>query len=49
MRRAEDYQSRARAFATGAPDAVGAWLVMCSHALEDGAREAMSIAEAASK
>lgn len=49
MRRAEAYQSSARAFATGAPDAVGAWLVMCCQALEDGAREAMSIAEAAAK
>ena len=49
MRRAEDYQSRARAFATGVPDAVGAWLLMSCQALEDGAREAMSIAEAASK
>ncbi|NTY59633.1 oxidoreductase [Mycolicibacterium sphagni] len=49
MRRVEEYQSSARAFATGAPEAVGAWLLMCCQALEDGAREAMSIAEAASK
>jgi hypothetical protein len=49
MRRAEEYQSRARGFATGAPESVGAWLLMCCQALEDGAREAMSIAEAASK
>ena len=49
MRRADDYQESARAFATGAPEAVGAWVLMCCQALEDGAREAMSIAEAASK
>jgi hypothetical protein len=49
MRRTEDYTSSARAFATGAPEAVGAWILMCCKALEDGAREAMSIAEAASK
>ncbi len=49
MRRAEEYQSSARAFATGVPEAVGAWLLLCCRALEDGAREAMSIAEAASK
>lgn len=49
MRRSEDYQSSARAFATGDPQAVGAWILMCCQALEDGAREAMSIAEAAVK
>jgi hypothetical protein len=48
MRRTQEYQTRARAFATGAPEAVGAWVLMCCQALEDGAREAMSIAEAAS-
>ncbi|EHB57676.1 hypothetical protein MycrhDRAFT_0111 [Mycolicibacterium rhodesiae JS60] len=49
MRRSQDYQTSARAFATGTPEAVGAWVLMCCQALEDGAREAMSIAEAASK
>ncbi|KAA0104122.1 oxidoreductase [Mycolicibacterium sp. P1-5] len=49
MRRAEEYQARAQAFATGEPAAVGAWLLMSCQALEDGAREAISIAEAATK
>ncbi|MGY4709780.1 oxidoreductase [Mycolicibacterium sp. CBM1] len=49
MRRADDYRASARAFATGEPEAVGAWLLMCCQALEDGAREALSIAEAAAK
>lgn len=45
MRRAGDYGDLAAGFATGDPDAVGAWLLMCCRALEDGAREATSIAE----
>jgi hypothetical protein len=49
MRRADEYRSAAAGFASGSPDAVGAWLLMCSRALEDGAREALSIAEAAAK
>lgn len=49
MRRADDYRAAVAGFATGSPDAVGAWVVMCCRALEDGAREALSIAEAASK
>lgn len=49
MRRAEQYRSSAQAFATGAPEGVGAWVRMCCQALEDGAREAMSIADAAGK
>lgn len=47
MRRAEEYQASAEAFATGQPDGVAAWIMMCCRALEDGAREAISIAEAA--
>lgn len=46
MRRTEDYRSAASGFASGDPEGVGAWLVMCCRALEDGAREAISIAEA---
>ena len=46
MRRAEEYRAAAAGFATGDPEAVGAWLLMCCRALEDGAREALSIAEA---
>lgn len=46
MRRPDEYRAAADAFATGQPDGVGSWLVMCCRALEDGAREAFSIAEA---
>ncbi|HTY29364.1 MAG TPA: oxidoreductase [Mycobacterium sp.] len=49
MRRADEYRAASEAFASGSPDAVGAWLLMCCRALEDGAREALSIAEAAAK
>ena len=49
MRRAEEYRSAAAGFASGSPEAVGAWLLLCCRALEDGAREAVSIAEAATK
>lgn len=48
LRRAEEYRSAAADFAGGGADGVGRWLVMCCEALEDGAREALSIAEAAS-
>jgi hypothetical protein len=47
LRRAGEYRTAAAGFATGSPDGVGAWLVMCSRALEAGAREALSIADAA--
>ena len=47
LRRADEYRSAAAGFATGRPEGVGAWLLMCCQALEDGAREALSIAEAA--
>lgn len=47
MRRPDEYRDAAVAFATGQPEGVGSWLVMCCRALEDGAREALSIAEAA--
>lgn len=47
LRRADEYRAAAAGFATGQPDGVGEWLRMCCRALEDGAREAMSIAEAA--
>jgi len=49
MRRADEYRSAAAGFASGSPEAVGAWLLLCCRALEDGAREAVSIAEAAAK
>ena len=49
MRRADEYRSAAAGFASGSPEAVGGWLLLCCRALEDGAREAVSIAEAAAK
>ena len=48
LRRADEYRDAAAAFATGTPEGVGAWLAMCCRGLEDGAREAISIAEAVS-
>ena len=47
MRRPDEYREAAAAFATGRPDGVGSWLLMCCRGLEDGAREALSIAESA--
>lgn len=49
MRRAEDYRSAAHAFSSGSHEGVADWLLMSCAALEDGAREALSIAEAATK
>jgi hypothetical protein len=49
MRRSGDYQAAARGFASGTPDGLAAWLVLSSEALRVGAREALSIAEGASK
>jgi hypothetical protein len=47
FRRQEEYAAAARGFASGEPDGVGAWVVHCCRALETGAREARSIADAA--
>jgi hypothetical protein len=46
LRRSDEYRDAAAAFATGQPGGVGVWVLMCCRALEDGAREALSIAEA---
>lgn len=46
LRRPDEYRDASAGFATGQPDGVGAWVLMCCRALEDGAREALSIAEA---
>lgn len=46
LRRADEYRAAAAGFATGRQDAVAIWLHLCLRALEDGAREALSIAEA---
>lgn len=47
LRRADEYRAAAAGFASGAPADVGVWLLMACRALEDGAREAVSIADAA--
>lgn len=46
MRSAGEYRAAAHGFATGTPDGVTAWLLLCCRALQAGAREAISIAEA---
>lgn len=47
MRRSGSYRAAARGFAAGTPDGLAAWLVLSSEALHAGAREALSIAQAA--
>jgi hypothetical protein len=47
MRHNADYREAARAFASGTPDGLAEWLLMCCRAMEAGAREALAIAEAA--
>jgi hypothetical protein len=47
MRHSGDYGAAARGFASGTPDGLAAWLVMNCQALHAGAREALSIAQAA--
>ncbi|ELB94247.1 MULTISPECIES: hypothetical protein [Rhodococcus] len=47
LRRQQAYRNGAAAFASGEPEGVGSWVVLCCGALEAGAREATSIAEAA--
>ncbi len=49
MRRWRDYRAAARGFASGTPDGLAAWLVLSCQALRAGAREALSIADHASK
>lgn len=48
MRQSGDYRAAARGFASGTPDGLAAWLVLSCRALHAGAREALSIAQAAS-
>ena len=45
LRRGPEYASAAARFAEGSSEGVGAWLILCSTALEVGAREAKSIAD----
>ncbi|WP_258345177.1 Fic family protein [Saccharopolyspora gregorii] len=46
FRRRAEYLDAAATFATGEPDGVAKWIVHCCTALETGAREAKSIADA---
>ncbi len=48
MRHSGDYRAAARGFSSGTPDGLAAWLVLSAKALHAGAREALSIAQAAS-
>ena len=45
---ASDYRAAARGFASGTPDGLAVWVITSCLALEDGAREALAIAEASS-
>ncbi|WP_104480940.1 oxidoreductase [Actinokineospora auranticolor] len=47
MRRRDHYGALADGFTTGDPDAIAAWIVFCCEAVQAGAREATSIADAA--
>lgn len=49
MRHAASYRASAQQFATGTADGLRQWVLMCCRALEEGASEALSIAEAASE
>ncbi|MEU4315500.1 oxidoreductase [Nocardia sp. NPDC024068] len=47
MRRRQAYLDAAAGFGSGTADGVGGWVIFCCGALEDGAREATSIADSA--
>jgi hypothetical protein len=47
LRRQTEYEAAAAAFATGEAEGVTRWILFCCSALEAGAREASSIADAA--
>lgn len=49
MRRAADYRDAARGFTRGTQDGIAAWVILCCRALQDGARDAVSIADALSQ
>ncbi|WP_200797351.1 Fic family protein [Streptoalloteichus hindustanus] len=49
LRRVEEYRAAAAAFATGTAEGVGEWIRYCCRAMEAGAREARSIADAAAQ
>lgn len=46
MRRAGEYRAAAGRYATGTPQGLSEWLMMCFRGLQDGARQAIEIAEA---
>lgn len=45
MHRAADYRAAARDFATGSPEGLTTWLLLCCRAMQAGAQEALRIAE----
>jgi len=49
MRHAAEYRAAAQQFAAGTSEGVRQWLLLCCRALEAGASEALSIANASSK
>jgi len=49
MQNSGDYRAAARGFTSGTPDGLAAWLVLSAKALHGGAREALSIAQAATQ
>ena len=49
MRQSGEYRAAARGFASGTRDGLAAWLLTSCRALEAGAKEALSIAEASAK
>ena len=49
LRRPQAYTDGAAGFASGNPAGVGSWVILCCGALEAGAREATSIADAATE
>lgn len=49
MRHAAEYSAAAQQFAAGTADGLRQWILLCCRALEEGASEALSIAEAAAR
>ena len=49
MRRAGEYRNAAQGLATGTPEGVATWLVLCCRSMQAGAEEALSIAESLPK
>src|ERR1700744_6569895 len=47
MRKPAEYRDAARGFADGTPNGLAAWLLLCCRAMQDGAQEALTIAESA--